>query len=80
MHIVDNEGHVVMTLRSKSFSAHNKWYIYAGNSTDKEDKIATVKPHESSISAEVWPMLQQLSQWTHLMPFHQQHSDSLRPL
>ena len=57
MHIVDNEGQVVMTLRSKSFSAHNKWYVFAGNSTDKEDKIATVKPHESSISAEVGPML-----------------------
>ena len=42
-----------MTLKSKSFSAHNKWYIFSGNSTNKEDKIATVKPQENSMNAEV---------------------------
>ena len=54
MHIVDKEGRVILTLKSKFFSAHNKWYIYSGNSTHKEDKIATVKPQTGSVSAEVW--------------------------
>ena len=57
MHIVDREGRVVLSLKSKFFSAHNKWYIYTGNSTHKEDKIATVKPLTGSVTAEVSHML-----------------------
>ena len=51
--IVDRQGQVVLTLKSKSFSVHNKWYIFSGNSTNKQDKIATVKPQEDSMNAEV---------------------------
>ena len=51
--IVDKQGQVVLTLKSKTFSAHNKWYIFSGNSTNKQDKIATVKPQEDSMNAEV---------------------------
>ena len=53
MHIVDRQGAVILTLKSKSFSAHNKWYIYSGNSAEKADKIATVKPQSGSVTAEV---------------------------
>ena len=53
MNIVNNEGMTVLTLKSKSFSAHNKWYIFSGSSTDKADKIATVKPEEGSQTAQV---------------------------
>ena len=53
MHIVDRQGNVILTLKSKTFSAHNKWYIFSGNSTDKTDKIATVKPQSGSVTAEV---------------------------
>lgn len=53
MHIVDREGRVILTLKSKFFSAHNKWYIYSGSSTNKEDKIATVKPQSGTVTAEV---------------------------
>ncbi len=59
MVIVNNEGRVILTLKSKSFSVHNKWYIFSGNSTNKDDKIATVKPHENSENAEVVFMLAQ---------------------
>ncbi|KAA6421709.1 MAG: hypothetical protein FRX49_08320 [Trebouxia sp. A1-2] len=52
MVITSTEGRVILTLKSKSFSVHNKWYIFSGNSTNKDDKIATVKPHENSESAE----------------------------
>lgn len=52
MHIVDRQGAVILTLKSKSFSAHNKWYIYSGNSAEKADKIATVKPQSGSVTAE----------------------------
>ena len=57
MHIVDREGRVILTLKSKFFSAHNKWYIYSGSSTNKEDKIATVKPQSGTVTAEVWQLL-----------------------
>jgi len=57
MVIVSNEGRVILTLKSKSFSVHNKWYIFSGDSTNKDDKIATVKPHENSENAEVISML-----------------------
>ena len=57
MHIVDKEGHALLTLKSKSFSAHNKWYIFTGDSTSKGDKIATVKPSSGSTSAEVWNII-----------------------
>lgn len=53
MYIVDKEGRCVLTLKSKTFSAHNKWYIFSGQSTHKDDKIATVKPEEGSVQAEV---------------------------
>ena len=53
MNIVNNEGMTVLTLKSKSFSVHNKWYIFSGSSTDKADKIATVKPEEGSQTAQV---------------------------
>ena len=56
MHIVDREGRVILTLKSKFFSAHNKWYIYSGSSTNKEDKIATVKPQSGTVTAEVLSM------------------------
>ena len=65
MHIVDREGRVILTLKSKFFSAHNKWYIYSGSSTNKEDKIATVKPQSGTVTAEVscmpWKILLCLS-------------------
>lgn len=54
MHIVDKEGRVVLSLKSKTFSAHNKWYIFSGNSIHKEDKVATVKPQTGSVTAEVF--------------------------
>ncbi|KAL0027510.1 hypothetical protein WJX77_006856 [Trebouxia sp. C0004] len=54
MHIVDRLGRVILTLKSKFFSAHNKWYIYSGSSTNKEDKIATVKPQSGTVTAEVF--------------------------
>lgn len=59
MHLVDRDGSVVLSLKSKTFSAHNKWYIYSGRNTDKENKIATVKPQSGSIFAEVslYPVL-----------------------
>lgn len=60
MHIVDREGRVILTLKSKFFSAHNKWYIYSGSSTNKEDKIATVKPQSGTVTAEVSSMTWQL--------------------
>lgn len=53
MHLVDRDGQVLLTLKSKFFSAHNKWYIYSGRGTDKENKIATVKPQSGTTSAEV---------------------------
>ena len=53
MHLVDRDGRVILTLKSKFFSAHNKWYIYSGRGTDKENKIATVKPQSGTTSAEV---------------------------
>ena len=53
MHIVDRQGSVILTLKSKTFSAHNKWYIFTGNSTDKADKIATVKPQSGTVTAQV---------------------------
>lgn len=64
MHIVDREGRVILTLKSKFFSAHNKWYIYSGSSTNKEDKIATVKPQTGTVTAEVSSMTWQLLLWS----------------
>ncbi|KAL3161266.1 hypothetical protein ABBQ38_009627 [Trebouxia sp. C0009 RCD-2024] len=54
MHIVDRQGAVILTLKSKSFSVHNKWYIFSGNSSEKADKIATVKPQSGSVTAEIF--------------------------
>ena len=53
MHIVDTAGSVVLTLKKKSFSLCNKWYIFSGNSIQKADKIATVQTQSACISAEV---------------------------
>ncbi len=64
MHIVDREGRVILTLKSKFFSAHNKWYIYSGGSTNKEDKIATVKPQTGTVTAEVLSMPWQVLLWS----------------
>ena len=53
MHVQDTAGSTVLTLKKKSFSLCNKWYIFSGKSTQKADKIAIVKTQSASVNAEV---------------------------
>ena len=53
IYVTDTAGSVVLTLKKKSFSLCNKWYIFSGKDTQKADKIATVKTQSACVKAEV---------------------------